>query len=98
MLDDANAPVEGHVHKFPPIRIGKRLGAAHYEAITDPCPCGLTHDTFLKQAMDELRRQADAWKTAMAEEGVPIGVAERVANRAMWGHPDGLFAEENRRG
>lgn len=44
------------------------------------------------------RNQADAWTAAMVEEGVPIGVAERVANRCMWGHPDGLFAEENRRG
>lgn len=91
-------PSLGHVHRFPPIRIGRQLGPAKYEAITDPCSCGLTHDAFLKQAMDDLRRQADAWKAAMVEEHVPDEVAQRVANRALWGHPDGLFAEENRRG
>lgn len=89
---------QGHVHKFGPPRFGKQLGPAHYEGITDPCSCGLTHDAFLKQAMDDLRRQADAWKTAMAEEHVPDDVAQRVVNRALWGDPDGLFAEEKRRG
>ena len=96
-MGDLTASTLGHVHAFPPIRFGKRLGPGHYEAFTGMCSCGLTHDAFLEQAMADLRRQADALTAALAAEHVPDEQAQRVLNRFLWGDPDGLFAEEKRR-
>lgn len=95
-MSDLTASTLGHVHKFPPTRFGKRLGPGHYEAIADPCSCGLTHDTFLEQAMADLRRQTDALTAALAAEHVPDEQAQRILNRFLWGDPDGLFGEEKR--
>jgi len=96
-MPDVATASKGHVHAFPPIRFGKKLGPAHYEAVTDPCSCGLTHDAFLEDAFRQLRDQADHLKAALAAEHVPDEQARRVLNRFLWGDPDGLFGEEKRR-
>lgn len=87
---------EGHVHDFGPIRFGRQLGPAHYEAERDPCACGLTEETFLREKFAELRRSTDFLEAALVAERVPEATVRRVVNRFLWGHPDGLVAQPMR--
>lgn len=50
----------------------------------------LPHDPVQQAQIEALRQTLTMMERALADEGIPAEVGRRVANRMIWGHPEGL--------